>query len=232
MPKKNFSTVDWNSRIGQRFGRLVVLDFIVDHERNGKSVRMAICQCDCGKTTRHRYGNLSKGGTTSCGCYQREFSSERHKTHGKTKHITYTSWRAMISRCTCETDKAYPYYGGRGIKIDSKWEKFSGFLEDMGERPSKDYTIDRIDVNGDYCKENCKWATRKEQARNTRNNPLYEHDGVAKTLADWAETTGIKVGTLHDRLHKLNWSIRDALTKPLGKPNALQKSRSPNSESN
>jgi len=121
----------------------------------------------------------------------------------------------MISRCTCETDKSYSYYGGRGIKIAPKWEKFSGFVEDMGERPSTCHTIERIDVNGDYCKENCKWATRKEQSRNVRNMRFYEYGGVTNTLTGWAESTGIKVGTLHDRLNKLGWSIGDALTTPV-----------------
>lgn len=122
-------------------------------------------------------------------------------------------WKDMIRRCTDERRKRYCSYGGRGIRICERWMKFENFLEDMGERP-KGLTLDRIDNNGDYCKENCRWATYKEQANNTRNNRIICFKGEKKNISQWGEHIGIRPCTLHARL-KAGWSVKKCLTTKL-----------------
>ncbi len=109
----------------------------------------------------------------SCGCLQRERVSEKVKTHGKSKTPEYTAYHAVLSRCCNKRNPNYPYYGGRGIKVCDRWNpKFGGsfenFLEDIGERPSSKHSLDRIDVDGDYSKENCRWASNLQQVSNRR----------------------------------------------------------------
>lgn len=154
---------------GQKFGRLTVQRPI----RGGKRI-MWECLCDCGSITQTSGPRLKRGETRSCSCFKREKQSDRitasNTVHGHNKKgaqsLTHKSWTAMLHRCRCSTYTAFKYYGGRGIKVCERWEKFENFLEDMGERPSKNYSIDRIDVDGDYEPTNCRWATRSQQQRN------------------------------------------------------------------
>jgi hypothetical protein len=142
----------------------------------------------------------------------------------------YSSWYGMRSRTGNKKQASYERYGGRGIKVCKKWETFEGFWDDMGESYSDGLTLDRIDNNGDYCKENCKWSTRAEQSRNTSRNRNFTHEGETKCLSDWADVSGIAMTTLHRRLG-LGWDIGRAITtKPAwswkrqgqkNKPNAL-----------
>lgn len=131
-----------------------------------------------------------------------------------TNDITYTSWRAMVSRCNNPNDKSYKYYGGAGVSVIPKWLNFSEFLSDMGARPSKGHTIDRIDPAGDYCVENCRWVTRKTQSRNTKRAITVEHNGETKTLADWCDYYKVGYHLVYDRLFVLGWGIADALQIP------------------
>lgn len=123
-----------------------------------------------------------------------------YKTHGKYKTPECVAWRNMRHRCTCETNEDYPNYGGRGIKICDRWDDFENFLEDMGEKPNKECSLDRIDNDGDYCPENCRWVDRKESSQNQRgskywyiNEVRYESSyhasrelGIpAPTIVDW-----------------------------------------------
>lgn len=176
-------------------------------------------KCECGKVVTRYHSAVRYGTTSSCGCIKSEQLAARNKAsarHGYFGTATYRSWSSMIVRCEDVTHEAYYRYGGRGIKICKEWrEDFCKFLKDMGERPA-DRTLDRIDTNGDYCPENCRWATKLEQARNTRSNRRLTLDGVTKLLVEWAEEYEIPGTVISARL-KAGWSVRDALTVPPSK---------------
>ena len=198
--------------IGQRFGRLKVVAYA------GKSYdHLWECECDCGNTKVIAGYNMRAGNTSSCGCYRNEQASKANSTHQlRDKYpLTYTSWKSLRKRCNSKNATGFHLWGGRGITYADRWDSFPNFLADMGPRPSKEYSIDRVDNNLGYTPENCRWATRKQQCRNTRRNHLVTFDGKTKTLAEWAETLGFAYATLRDRLGKYGWSIHDALTTPV-----------------
>lgn len=176
-------------------------------------------KCVCGSIKKYGRRHVVRGMVKSCGCYQFKFLAERNRTHGMSKTTTFTIWSGMNARCSNKNNAYYKDYGGRGISVCERWRAgtanaFANFLADMGARPSKEYSIERIDNDAGYSPENCKWATRKEQARNKRSGRFIEHNGTIKRLCEWAESIGMSTGTLHRRL-KVGWSVNDALTRPL-----------------
>lgn len=204
--------------LGQKFGRLTVTG--ENPERDNFRQVMWDCVCDCGNKTTVRGSNLRKGQTTSCGCYNLERVIETKTKHGHSPKIgespTYIKWRSMKARCTNSNQDPNRGYVKRGIKVCDRWlNSFENFLEDMGECP-EGYSIERIDVNGDYCPENCKWIPLEEQAANKRNNRLLTFRGETLPLRHWAERMGLDEGCVRSRIIDLGWSVDKALTTPSG----------------
>lgn len=192
---------------GQRFGRLVAVKYAFTKSHNSYWE----CLCDCGNLKIVAAHSLKRGNTTSCGCYRREVTKEMKSTHGKYGTREYTIWAEMKARCTNFYDKDY---GGRGIKYDPKWETFEGFWEDMEEGYSDTLSIDRINVNGNYEKLNCRWATSEQQANNARSNLNFTYKGITLTISQWGKLLGIPHDRIRQRLRR-GWTFEDAITKPI-----------------
>lgn len=189
---------------GKKFHRLTVLGFA------GK--RYWYCQCDCGNITRVAGYYLKDGQSKSCGCYSKERRKVVPLTHGKTKTKTYRSWYHIKTRCYNQKCPSYKHYGGRGITMCERWRNsFENFLADMGEPPTKNHSIDRIDVNGNYEPSNCRWATSVEQNNNRRNNKHFTYKGKTQTYAEWCREVGITPQRLNELIHKQGKSVREAL---------------------
>lgn len=189
---------------GMRFGRLVVLNKSRQTKKDGKP--MWDCLCDCGKFKTARGATLRNGRTTSCGCYATEVRRETQKQnfyrHGKSTDMAYGSWAGMMHRCYDPENSAWPYYGARGIKVCGRWrDSFDAFLEDMGPRPSRKHTIDRVNNDGDYTPGNCRWATKRQQAQNRSNNVLIKWDDEVHCASEWARREGVKRTEIMKWLH-------------------------------
>lgn len=191
---------------GKVFGRLTVIAFA------GK--QRWYVRCECGVTGTKNGMDLRSGDSKSCGCLKREQLGDRRRTHGKCKTPEYRAWSHMIGRCENPTDHKFPIYGGRGITIAPRWrESFEAFLEDMGPRPSSRHSIDRIDVNGNYEPTNCRWATTKEQGRNTRTNRPLTFNGETRLIVEWAEVLGVTPSLITWRVNH-GWTVERALSRP------------------
>ena len=203
---------------GDKFGYWVVIDFSHKDSRNNTFYN---CLCTkCNETIKPvKSVFLKNGETKSC----RSCSKIKHG-HGKRKNKkstpTYNTYNGMIARCYNTKNDAYPDYGGRGITVSAKWRlKFEYFLVDMGERPSLIYTIEIINVNDGYYKENCIWIPKSYQSRNRRNTPKYELNGEIKSLSDWADLYNKPYRLVWDRINISNWDLYKALVTPIFKPN-------------
>ncbi len=192
---------------GKQFGKLIVVGYAGKNDK----IHYWICKCSCGgPLIKIRRYNLISGHTRSCGCLVREIFHP--SIHGMTKTPEYCCWRTMRDRCLNPKCKFYIDYGGRGIKICDRWlESFENFYEDMGPRPSNKHSIDRIDNNGNYCKENCKWSTTIEQCNNRRTNRMIEFNNEIKTLVEWSRITEIPPRTIAYRI-LAGWTIEESLT--------------------
>lgn len=194
--KSNKRHGNFKDLTGQRFNRLLVVG--PSPERVNRFVCW-YCICDCGIQKTIRGLNLTQGRVQSCGCLNREKMAERRLKHGHWGSSEYWTWALAKNRCTNSKNKQYRNYGGRGIQMSTDWlNSFAAFLHDMGNRPDG-YQLDRIDNDGNYCKENCRWATPTQQMRNTRVTGRISHNGQVLSFAEWSEITGIGVNTLRGR---------------------------------
>jgi len=182
---------------GKIFGKLTAIKFV--DRRGDKKIHYWLFHCDCGKKIVCSKSNVKSGKTLSCGCIKKTLPlNSKGKSYLGTN--TYRVWVNMKGRCSNKNIQCYKNYGGRGIKVCDRWMKFENFLEDMGEKPNN-LSLDRINVNGDYEVNNCRWATNKEQSRNMRNNSYVTYKGKRFLVIELAETIGITPYTLRKRLN-------------------------------
>lgn len=200
-------------RSGQQFGRLKAIK--LSGMNNNGSAKW-LCVCSCGNTVTVTGSQLGNGSIRSCGCLRNEIAisiGKKNTTHGKSGTLVYRSWCKMLSRCRNKNYAHFKHYGGRGISVCKRWEIFENFYKDMGD-PINGYSLDRIDNNGNYEPENCRWATKSEQTRNTRSNRWLEADGKRMVLQEWADLLGVCRSTIYRRLK--NYPIAIALTNHKG----------------
>lgn len=200
--------------LNKKFNRLTIIEF-AGLSRN-KS-RLYKCRCDCGKIVVKRGCQIRQNQIKSCGCYRREDSAKKGKALATHHHCsngikspTYYSWMAMRERCTRKKHPHYARYGGNGIIVCERWQKFENFLADMEVRP-EGKTLDRIDGNKGYSPENSRWATPTVQQRNIKSNRLLTFNGQTKCVSEWANILGIYKGTITGRLNR-GWTIERALS--------------------
>lgn len=183
------------------FGRLTVI------RQNGVDKhfkRRWLCKCECGSTVTITGVYLKNGDTKSCGCYATYQRHNVNKKHGLShkKNSEYEIWKGMKARCYNTNHSGYNNYGGRGIEVCDRWRSsFENFISDMGLKPSPKHSLDRYpDTNGNYCPENCRWATTEEQSRNKRNNKWYNMGDKRMIMEDWAKYFGVDQSTLYEHL--------------------------------
>ncbi len=183
---------------GQVFGRLTVIEKVIGK----KNVSEWLCQCECGNKTMVFGSKLRSGQTLSCGCYHIDKITKHG--HAKIASSEYLAWTSMYQRCYNENHRSYKNYGGRGIKICDRWlNSFENFYADMGDKPTQKHTLDRYpDNNGNYELSNCRWATMRQQAANTRRNRHIEYNGRTMIMSDWARDLNIDSGYLCGQLKR------------------------------
>lgn len=197
------------SSLAERYGRLLVLEVFSE----GKS-RRARVRCDCGAEKTVYCGHLRSGATTSCGCAWVDAVATHGATRGGRKPPPeYLVWKTMRARCENPRDPGFPRYGGRGIKVCSRWSDYAAFIADMGPRPSPRHSIDRIDNDRGYEPGNCRWATPAEQSRNTSRNIWVEIDGERLVLKDACARVGSDYHLARGRI-KAGWDPLRAMTVP------------------
>ncbi len=196
--------------IGQRFGNLTVISRTTGAHKWHVSW---LCQCECGAVAVVITKLLRNGGVKSCGCLRHRHAANR--THGMSGTAEFNVWLDARRRCHKPSDRAYRFYGARGIQMSEDWRgDFGAFYRDMGPRP-KGATLDRIDNDGPYSAENCRWATWVQQANNKRSTRHLEFRGESKPLAEWAREIGVRSKTLRARIDAYKWSVERALTTPV-----------------
>lgn len=194
--------------IGQQFHKLTILGEGDKVYKNGSLIRMVNCKCECGNIVDVPLYSVIHSNTKSCGCMAKRLASERlskrNFKHGRHTSPEYHSWKSMKYRCESPKCESYRYYGAKGIKVCERWKNsFENFFMDMGEKPSHRHSLDRKDSTKDYTPENCRWATPKEQSRNTKRTIYITIEGVSRPMCEWAEILGVKRDKLY-RLFRMN----------------------------
>lgn len=199
---------------GRIFGRWTVLKFVCVRSKTAKW----LCRCECGQEREVYANTLMSGEGKSCGCLSRELVAARAFKHGgsvgRRMSPEYAAWVNAKSRCFRPNDPGYANYGGRGITMSEDWKNsFAHFLADMGKRPDTESSIGRINNDGNYCAENCRWETKVQQCNNTRHNHFITFNGITQSRAAWARNAGIPIARFRSRL-KYGWSIARILSTP------------------
>lgn len=202
---------NWKDLTGKTSGSLLILKDICPDR--GSS--FAQCKCVCGNVVSKKRKGLLAGEIKSCGCLS-------PPSHGMSESVEYRAWKAMKSRCYYVKNDTYKWYGGKGIRVCDRWlNSFENFFKDMGFRPGKQHSIDRINSNKDYEPMNCRWATKVEQANNISTNHRLNFYGTDLTISEWGRVLNISWSTLLSRIRR-GWTTQKALTTPIRKngPNA------------
>lgn len=186
-----------------KFGNWTVVDGYIYGKRNSRRLKV---KCICGTVKYRLLSELRYGNSKSCGC-----SIIKHGESNKKITKEYKTWIRIRRRCDSNYSINFNEYGKRGIKYCKRWNKYKNFLKDIGRAPSNEHSIERIDNDKGYFKENCKWATPIEQANNRRSNKFIRAFGEEKTMAQWARDLGINYSTLKDRIYR-KWPVEKALT--------------------
>jgi hypothetical protein len=198
-------------RTGHRYERLTVTSRAPNANDRDTNARW-VCLCDCGKSVIAYGHDLARAKVKSCGC----LNAERIEKHGMARTPVYAVWKQIFQRCENPKCPSYKNYGARGITVSNEWRDFERFFADMGQPPHK-RSIERRDNAKGYTKDNCYWATSRQQLNNKRTNRVLEFKGAQMTASEWARRFRIPVGTLFSRL-EYGWTVEDALTRPLKTP--------------
>lgn len=206
---------------GKKFNLLTLVNEVLPHKTiSGNIRRKANFLCDCGNYKEIQISAVINLSTKSCGCHSKKTASNKMKklnlVHGFYNTTEYNAWVAMKKRCLNKNNKHFKDYGGRGITVSEKWKNsFQNFINDMGLKKCKNYSLERIDNNKGYCKENCIWTDKKTQQRNKRNNVKITAFGQIKTLSEWAEILKFSWHKLYYRIYlsKNNYSLEEMLKK-------------------
>lgn len=191
---------------GERFERLLV----IERADVPKLKPHWLCECDCGRRVVVNGSDLKLHKHRSCGCLHAEWVASNMTRHGLSKHRIYGIWQGMLRRCEVPSFKKFENYGGRGIKVCERWRKFTAFAEDMGLPPTKSHTLDRINNDGNYEPENCRWATDTEQRNNRRDTFSLTFDGQTMSITQWADRLNTRPGSIKWRLQK-GYSVDEVL---------------------
>jgi len=208
---KNILKINSGDKIGNCIVIKEIEPIIFNKTEKSKRIRVrrrAVFQCVCKNTFIADISMVKIGNTKSCGCLQKAAItkiSSLNKTHGQSNHPLYMTWVGMLKRCYNPKNINYSIYGGRGIKVCEEWKDINNFIKDMYSGYDKDLQLDRVNNDGNYCKENCRWVTRKLNSNNRRNNRIIEYNGLKKNLNEWARELNIPINTLIYRLN--NWTI-------------------------
>lgn len=204
----------YEAKAGEKYGRLTLIKETVCTSKK----HMWLCKCDCGKLVEVSIYQLKNGECKSCGCLRDEVATQRcydMAKHNMALTRIYKLWGGMLGRCNNPNNKDFPKYGGRGIKVCDEWHDFVNFNNWANENGySDELSIDRIDVNGNYEPNNCRWVTLAEQARNKRNNHFVEYNGETRCLKEWSRIIGKPYSTIHRRL-KIGWTTERAFEQPI-----------------
>lgn len=197
---------------GTRFGQLVVVSLWPERRKSNNNILWK-CQCDCGGITKASSGDLKIGKYKSCGCKGGAYK------HGWTGTKEHQAWRDMLGRCYNPNAQKYADYGGRGITVCERWKEFTNFIEDMGRKP-EGYSLDRINNEGEYSPENCRWTSKSQQNGNKRCSIRLLVNGEYVTLYDLSVSTGMSIEALRTRV-KRGWSVERILTQPIIRKNSV-----------